>query len=140
MARRNQRPRGPTRVEELLGPLEAACLRALWGRSPSTVGEVRTHLNSRRDSALAYTTVMTVLSRLHDKGFAIRDRQGRGYAYSPASSERELVDSLSRDEVSDLVERYGDIALARFAETLHQSDPQLLQRTIELAREDQQDG
>jgi predicted transcriptional regulator len=123
------------RVERLLGPLEAACMRALWRRSPATVAEVRDRINARHDPPLAYTTVMTVLSRLHEKGHVTRQREGRGYAYTPAFSEDELVDVLSRREVDQLIERYGDVALARFAETLRQVDPELLHEATRMARE-----
>jgi predicted transcriptional regulator len=124
------------RAEQLLGPLEAACMRTLWRRSPATVAEVLERINTRHDPPLAYTTVLTVLSRLHDKGHVTRERVGRGYAYTAALDEDELVDALSRREVDRLLERYGDVALARFAETLQQVDPELLEDAIRLARED----
>ena len=64
--------RGPGHLEqEVLGVLAA-------GPRPLTPGEVR----DRLDRNLAYTTVMTVLSRLTEKGAAVREPQGRGYAYS----------------------------------------------------------
>ena len=64
--------RGPGHLEqEVLGILAAAA-------RPLTPGEVR----DRIDRDLAYTTVMTVLSRLADKGSAAREPRGRGYAYA----------------------------------------------------------
>lgn len=75
---------------------------------------------------------MTVLSRLHEKGYANRRRQGRGYQYEPAYSEDELVELLGRREVDRVVERYGEVALAYFVETLHQTDPGLLRRVTAL--------
>lgn len=137
MGRKARRRRG--RVDELLGPLEAACMRALWRRAPATVAEVLERINTRHDPPLAYTTVMTVLSRLHEKGHVTRERQGRGYAYTPVFSEDELVDALSRREVDQLVDRYGDVALAHFAETLRQANPALLNEASNVARE-RQDG
>jgi predicted transcriptional regulator len=85
----------------------------VWRRAPATVAEVLERVNARHDPPLAYTTVMTVLSRLHEKGHVTRERRGRGYAYTPAFSEDELVDALSRWEVDQLVDRFGDVALAR---------------------------
>ena len=133
MARKSKRRRG--RVDELLGPLEAACMRALWRGAPATVAEVLQRVNARHEPPLAYTTVMTVLSRLHEKGHVSRERRGRGYAYTPAFSEDELVEVLSRREVDQLVDRYGEVALAHFAETLRQADPSLLNEATNLARE-----
>jgi len=133
MGRKTRRQRG--RVDDLLGPLEAACMRALWRRAPATVAEALERVNARREPPLAYTTVMTVLSRLHEKGHVTRERRGRGYAYTPVFSEDELVEVLSRREVDQLVDRYGDVALAHFAETLRQADPSLLNKAANLAPE-----
>lgn len=126
-------------VEELVGPLEAACLRALWESAPATVEQVRSAVNASQGTQLAYTTVMTVLSRLYGKGFLERRRQGRGYRYEPAYTETELAQALARRKVDELVERYGDVALAQFAQTLQRRDPELLERVMELAGEGDDD-
>ena len=70
------------------GELESAVLAALWGAGRAlTPGEVREELGG----LLAYTTVMTTLSRLHDKGVVDRRRSGRSYAYSPNVRESEFA-------------------------------------------------
>lgn len=76
------------------------------------------------DSDLAYTTVMTALSRLNEKRAVERRRSGRGYAYSPvldragiaAARMRELLDS--RDDRAAV--------LARFVGSLSPEDERLL--------------
>jgi len=92
------------------------------------VGDVLERVNAGLQAKLAYTTVMTVLSRLHDKGLVTRERQGRGYDYRPAYAEVELVDVLSHREVDRVVARYGDAALAQFMRALEDTDPELLRR------------
>lgn len=114
-------------------------MRTLWRRSPATVGEVLETINADQAPGLAYTTVMTVLSRLHEKGYVRRRRVGRGYEYEPAYTENELVDLLGKREVSEIVDRYGRVALAHFAATLRETDPDVL-RDLEALREDDQDG
>jgi predicted transcriptional regulator len=70
------------------GELESEVLAALWAAAqPLTPGEVREELGG----SLAYTTVMTTLSRLHDKGVVDRRRAGRSYAYSPNEREAEFA-------------------------------------------------
>ncbi|MBW3665360.1 MAG: BlaI/MecI/CopY family transcriptional regulator [Actinobacteria bacterium] len=138
MARFRSRRKRPT-AEQLLGPLEAACMRALWKQSPASVSDVLERVNAKHDGALAYTTVMTVLSRLYDKGYLARERRGRGYDYTPRYSEGELVDQLGGREVERLVERYGEIALAHFVEALEQAPPDLVRRLRRLD-EDAADG
>ncbi len=128
---------GEPRPEDLLGPLEAACMASLWRRSSAAVPEVLEDVHAGYDPELAYTTVMTVLSRLHDKGFVTRELVGRGYRYEPAYGREGLVRLLSRREVDDLVERYGQVALAQFAATLRSVDPSVLADLAKLAEGDE---
>lgn len=122
-------------AQTLLGTLEYPIMQALWRRSPVPVGDVLQQLNTDRanEDRLAYTTVMTVLSRLHEKGIVDREMQGRSYRYRPRFTEDELVLELSRDEVARLVDQYGQIALAQFAAALQDADPELLARVASLA-------
>ena len=124
--------RGPE-LDELLGPLECSVMRALWHASPATVAAVRARVNHCTGADLAYTTVMTVLGRLHHKGLVARSKQGRGYVYSPCHSEDELVEVLSSREVDRVLDRYGDAALSAFVTKLEGADPALLDRLRRLA-------
>ncbi len=70
------------------GDLERAVLQIVWQASePLSPGEVLERLGDTS----AYTTVMTVLTRLHDKGMLARDRVGKAYRYRPALSEAEFT-------------------------------------------------
>jgi predicted transcriptional regulator len=70
------------------GALESEVLAALWASSRAlTPGDVLEDLGG----SLAYTTVMTTLARLHEKGLAERRRSGRSYAYSPSVGEADLA-------------------------------------------------
>lgn len=125
-------------AEGLLGPLEYEAMTALWASAPSNVPTVLSWINEQRspDPPLAYTTVMTVLARLHEKGVLDRVRRGRGYDYSPRFDEAALVQHLSRQEVDGLLDRYGEVALAQFAAEVERTDPELLSRLRKLARSD----
>ena len=68
-----------------LGALEASVLSALWDSGePLSVREVQARI--RREPPLAYTTVLTVLDRLHGKGAVSRVMCGKAYVYRPAMS------------------------------------------------------
>ena len=54
---------------------------------PLSPGQVRDHL----DDGLAYTTVVTILSRLHAKGVLHRHKAGRAYLYAPVADEPGLA-------------------------------------------------
>ncbi|MGW3287059.1 BlaI/MecI/CopY family transcriptional regulator [Streptomyces sp. NPDC001002] len=107
------------------GELESGVLAALWSaHEPLTARQVQ----ERLPGDLAYTTVLTILSRLHDKGMLVRHPAGRGYAFAPV-----------RDEASDtavrmhtLLERGSDreAVLTRFVDELSEADEQLLHRLL----------
>lgn len=75
-------------------------MRVLW-TTPQVDRSVR-EVAEALDADLAYTTVMTLLSRLYDKGLVGRRHQGRGYAYRPRLSQsqyqaRVMSSALGRD-------------------------------------------
>jgi len=85
--------------ERSLGPLEGRVLGLLKADRALAVQDVQAALADEGQD-LAYTTVMTVLVRLHEKGLVAREREGRRYLYragmaAPAVS-RGLVASLKR--------------------------------------------
>lgn len=71
-------------MEILLTNREADLMEILWEQGPSTVSEVREYL----DDKLAYTTVLTILRTLEDKGYIDHSEEGRAHRYS-ALVERE---------------------------------------------------
>ena len=94
-----------------LGPLEAEVLDVLWRAADAMpVRDVLQALNARRGAALAYTTVMTVMSRLARKGILARSRSGRGYIYTPVAADTAEI------AVRGVLDEFGDAALARFVE------------------------
>ena len=95
-----------------------------------TVRELLERLNRGRKPALAYTTVMTVMSRLADKGALSRRRQGRGYVYEAAVSDTAGI------AVRQVVREFGDEAVAHFIEEAR-ADPQTMGRLRRLLGDDQ---
>ena len=112
-ARRN----GPN---TFLGPLETAVMERLWKRRQATVRDVVEDLAKSR--SLAYTTVMTIMTRLQAKGLLARERDGKTYVYRPALTRAEHRARLSQDLVRGLVNEFGDVALAQFTAELDSVD------------------
>lgn len=108
-------------------------MRALWAMGPSSVADVADFLNQRQTRQLAYTTVMTILTRLHDRGLVERTLVGRGYVYRPAADEPASVDALAGRAVDDLLARYGTAAIRQFGERLGTLDPELRSELLRLA-------
>lgn len=107
--------------QKFLGPLEAVVMDRLWKRREATVRDIVVDLARTRE--LAYTTVMTIMTRLHAKGLLARVRDGKTYVYRPAFSRAEHRARLSRDLVRGLVNEFGVVALAQFAAELDDVDP-----------------
>ena len=105
-----------------LGPLERRVMARLWAAGPQTVGDVLDALNGSSDRRLAYTTVMTILVRLHDKGLVTREKDGRNYRYTAAVDEGSVEAQLGRRELNRLIERYGAASVAGFAAELGEGD------------------
>jgi predicted transcriptional regulator len=78
----------------------------------------------RVDGGLAYTTVVTILSRLHDKGVATREKQGRSFAYSPVEDETGLAARRMRKVLDARPDR--EKVLARFVSDLSDRDERVL--------------
>ena len=107
------------------GELEAAVLAVLQGAgAPLSPGEVR----ERIGGPLAYTTVVTILSRLHAKGVLERHKAGRAYLYSPVADEPGLAARRMARVLDGETDR--EAVLARFVSALSDSDEELLRRML----------
>jgi predicted transcriptional regulator len=122
------------RAMALLGPLEGRVMRAVW------TGEV-TETFVVRDVAilmpqLAYTTVMTTLRRLADKGLltAKAEPGRRAHEYRAAGTASDYLARASHDEAAQFVARYGDAALSAFARRLADLTPEQRRRLEDLAQ------
>ena len=117
-------------MEKVLGPLEAEVMRAIWrAKGPVSVRDVLDALNRDRRDALAYTTVMTVMSRLAEKEILRRTPQGRAYVYEAA------VPDAAAIAVRSLVRDFGEAAVAQFVDEAR-ADPKLLRRLERLLRDE----
>ena len=123
---------------DVLGPLERRVMEQLWTRGPQAVANILDALNARSERKLAYTTIMTILVRLHEKQYVLRAQTGRTFTYRAAMDEPTLVAMLGRRELNRLIERYGAASLARFAGDLSTASPALTERLGQLAEDDLQ--
>jgi len=107
------------------GELEAAVLGVLQAAGSSlSPGEVRDQLGG----GLAYTTVVTILSRLHGKGVLNRRKAGRAFLYAPVADEP----GLAARRMTQMLDAEPDreAVLARFVSGLSGTDEELLRRML----------
>jgi predicted transcriptional regulator len=96
----------------------------VWRKgSETSVREVTEALNRRAKPPRAYTTYMTVMRRLNDKGLLDRRREGRRDTYAAKLTREQYQHRRAGAEVRELVERFGDVALAHFALALSGLEP-----------------
>jgi predicted transcriptional regulator len=104
-------------IRRAKGGLESEVLAALWAADgPLTPGDVMQAV----DDDLAYTTVQTILVRLHAKGAVIREQVGRAFAYTPVLDDA----GLTADRMQALLDRGADhvAVLQQFVRTLSRED------------------
>jgi predicted transcriptional regulator len=119
-----------------LHSLEHEVMEEMWGRGEATVRDVQQALNARAEKERAYTTLLTVMTRLDGKGLLVRRRAGRLDVYAPALTREEYLRARAESEVAALVEDFGDLALAHFAQHVGRLDPQRLETLRRLASGD----
>jgi predicted transcriptional regulator len=107
-----------------LHELEAEIMEEVWRQSSeTTVKLVMEALNRKAKPPRAYTTYMTVMRRLNDKGLLKRTRSGRHDTYEPTLTREQYQQRRAKAEVRGLVDEFGDVALAHFARSLSTLDP-----------------
>jgi predicted transcriptional regulator len=112
-----------TKVPPPLHELETEVMEEVWRQGETTVKKVMEALNRKARPARAYTTYMTVMRRLDDKGLLSRTRGGRQDIYSPRFTREQYEQLRAEAEVRGLVDQFGDVALAHFAKSLSTLDP-----------------
>jgi predicted transcriptional regulator len=112
------------------GELESVVLTALWSSDrPLTA----TQLNAELPGDLARTTVLTILSRLHEKGLLNRHRTGRGYAYSPVDERATRTASRMLSLLNDDPDRAA--VLSRFISELSPDDEKFMLEVLARSQE-----
>ncbi|MGW5253340.1 BlaI/MecI/CopY family transcriptional regulator [Streptomyces sp. NPDC004012] len=114
--------RGPKRANgvreaEILGLLQRA-------EGALTPGEVTDHLGGD----LTYSSVVTILTRMHTKGLLSRTPRGRAYAYTPVTDEAGFAARRMRTVLEERPDR--EAVLARFADSLSDTDADLLRQLL----------
>lgn len=101
-----------------LGPLEQEIMDIIWTGNGMSVREVLTRLQCRRQ--IAYTTVMTVMNRLTDKGLLQQEVRGKCFIYSAKSSQTSTLKQLVHQTLENLIDQFGDQAVAAFIDEVDQ--------------------
>ena len=132
--RRNLASKRRPRIPPPLHELETEVMNEAWRHEEISVRELMERLNRRASPPRAYTTYMTVMSRLDAKGLLSRRREGKTDIYRPTFGKDEYRARRAQAEVQGLVKQFGDVALAQFAKQVDELDPKRLAELRRLAR------
>jgi len=99
-------------LEAFLGPLEASVMESIWtAKAPITVREIHDVL--KKNKKIAYTTVMSTMDRLFEKGLLDRRiEKGRGglyYVYWPPLEKQSFQKSAVREVLASLIGNFGEV-------------------------------
>lgn len=120
-------------LSNLLGSLELEAMEFMWQAGEAAVRQVADSIGGRRP--IAYTTVMTVMGHLVDKGLLRRTLEGKRYRYRVAQDKSEFLHRASQHMIRTLVNDFGDLAVAGFLGEINKLEPDRLEQLRRLARE-----
>ena len=87
-----------TSAKPALTGQELEIMKVIWSLESATVRQVYEALLKKRH--IAYTTVMTMMNILEQKGFLRKRQEDRAYVYSPTQPQKQVVGSMVRDFVN----------------------------------------
>jgi len=96
---------------------ELEIMKVVWQRGDATVRDVYEDLLRRRK--VAYTTVMTMMKILEQKGYLKKTQVERAYLYRPAQPQRQVVGAMVRDFVDRVFNGSAEPLLVHLVEDHH---------------------
>lgn len=105
---------------KMLSDSEKEIMEIIWRNGRVCVRDVLRELKKKKK--IAYTTVMTVMSRLFVKGILKRKiNQSGAFIYEPVSAKKAFIEEKAGRMIKNFLNEYGDIAIAQFFETIESS-------------------
>ena len=108
--------------------LEADIMDVVWAHAweAFSVRDVLEELQESR--SIAYTTVMTTVSRLYDKGLLDREMQNRRYMYSPVAERDEFQARVALEVMTSLPDGGREVAISMLIDQMSREDSEELER------------
>jgi predicted transcriptional regulator len=116
-------------------PQELAIMKVVWRLEKATVRQVYEALRERR--AIAYTTVMTMMRVLDEKGYLEKELVDRAHLYRPAKPRQQVMGALVRDFVDRVFDGASDRLLLHLAKDnrLTESQRRIVEKLVEESEE-----
>ena len=101
------------RPHPTLTPQELAIMKVVWRLERVTVRDVYEAIRARRP--IAYTTVMTMMRILEEKGYLLKSSSDRAHVYTPAKPRQQVMGAMVRDFVDRVFDGAPDSLLLHLA-------------------------
>lgn len=125
-------------LAKALGELETEVMELTWQLGRATVRDVHQRLQRKRP--LAYTTVMTTMTRLAQKGLLEREQESNYCVYRPALTRDEFMDRVARTVLDGLLEEFARPVFSHLVERMGAEDEARLRELEEIIRRRRADG
>lgn len=106
-----------------MGELESKVMGEVWESPSCTAREVLDRLRSKR--VIAHTTVLTILTRLCEKGLLTRRRKGKVFVYRPVINQEQFNEKVTRDVLEGLLKEDSRPILSTFVDLVSTNEEQL---------------
>jgi predicted transcriptional regulator len=120
-------------LNQIMGDLEAEVMECVWDLGAASVKDVHKCLLERRE--IAYTTVMTVMSRLATKGILVSVPQGRAFVYHAAAGREAFCAGVVKDFLSGMLGDADKHVLTHFVESVTEHDKDQLDLLAQIIEE-----
>jgi predicted transcriptional regulator len=115
-------------IRASLFDLEADIMEVVWSKGWETFAVADVHRELERDRDIAYTTVMTVVNRLHEKELLERERDGRRYVYRSRMTRDQFLREMTREVLESLSDVGREGATAYLVERVSEAGVEELAR------------
>lgn len=118
---------GKPGLEKVLGSLESDVMEVVWLKNTEvSVRDILETLVGTRE--IAYTTVMTIMGRLAEKGLLTRRKEGNAFLFSPVITREDFTAQLVDNVVDDLLSDFSEAAMASFINRVGKKDLEAIEK------------
>lgn len=122
---------------KVLGKLESEVMGViLESKEPVSVRSVADKLQKKRK--IAYTTVMTIMVRLAEKGLLKRKEFGKAFLYQSVYSKKKLLTRISHQIIRNFISSFGEPSVVHFMEEAEKLAPDMGDELRKILKQDKQ--
>ena len=119
-------------LDQVFGKLEKQIMETLWLRGESSVRDILEGLN--HSQSYTYSTLITVMNRLSNKGLLEKKKVGKTFFYKPTYTKAELLDIVSKKVIQGISELSLQTTILNFVDYISTKDSKQLDHLSELIK------